>query len=188
MIHTVIQGISLELHTEPSVFSPQRVDAGTLAMLSCVQFNADDKVLDLGCGYGVVGIYAAKIIGDAHVVMLDNDETAISIARENAEFNGVPGIATIISDGFRGLDDTGFTKILANPPYHTDFAIAKHFIEKGFNRLVIGGQFYMVTKRKDWYHNKLAAIFGGVKIHEIDGYYVFMAEKRGMHYAKKSKG
>ena len=44
----------------------------------------------------------------------------------------------------------------------------------------------MVTKRRDWYRNKLIAIFGGVKIREIDGYYVFMAERRAMRYANRS--
>ena len=66
-----------------------------------------------------------------------------------------------------------------------DFSIPKHFIEKGFNRLRIGGKMYMVTKRKDWYKNKLSAIFGGVKIYEIDGYFVFCAEKRNSKYSNK---
>ena len=67
------------------------------------------------------------------------------------------------------------------------FTVAKRFIEKGFNRLKIGGKMYMVTKRKDWYKNKLISIFGGVRIHEIDGYYVFEAEKRSASYAGKSR-
>lgn len=72
---------------------------------------------------------------------------------------------------------------LSNPPYHADFSVPKEFIEKGFNRLQIGGKMYMVTKRKDWYKNKLISIFGGVKIWEIDGYYVFLAIKKQSSYA-----
>lgn len=64
-----------------------------------------------------------------------------------------------------------------------DFAVPKMFIEKGFNRLRVGGQLYMVTKRKDWYKNKLIAVFGGVKIWEIDEYFVFMAIKKRASYA-----
>jgi len=66
---------------------------------------------------------------------------------------------------------------------HADFSVPKHFIEKGFNRLKVGGKIYMVTKRKDWYKNKFIAIFGGVKIEEFDGYFVFCAEKRSTQYA-----
>ena len=59
----------------------------------------------------------------------------------------------------------------------------KILVEKGFNRLKIGGRMLMVTKRRDWYRNKLAAIFGGVRVREIDGYFVFEAEKRQSAYA-----
>ncbi|MCX7773218.1 MAG: methyltransferase, partial [Clostridia bacterium] len=61
------------------------------------------------------------------------------------------------------------------------------FIEKGFNRLAPKGRIVMVTKRDTWYRNKLTAIFGGVKVHEVDGYFVFTAEKRSMTYASKEK-
>ena len=65
--------------------------------------------------------------------------------------------------------------------------MAKKFIEKGFNRLRVGGRMLMVTKRRDWYLNKLRAIFGGVRVREIDGYFVFVAEKRGTQYAQKRR-
>lgn len=185
MINTTIKGIGLKLKTHSGVFSPSRIDAGTLAMLSLIDFDADDKILDLGCGYGVVGILAAKLIGEQNVVMIDNDPLAVKIAQENAVLNEVSGIAIYQSDGMNQMSETGFTKIVSNPPYHTDFSIPKNFIEKGFNRLVVGGTMHMVTKRKAWYQNKLRAIFGGVRVREIDGYYVFCAEKRSSNYAKK---
>lgn len=75
----------------------------------------------------------------------------------------------------------------SNPPYHVDFKIPKEFIEKGFNRLTIGGKMYMVTKRKDWYKNKFISIFGGVRIWEIEDYYVFMAVKMNSTYAKANQ-
>ena len=185
MIEVEIQGVSLTLETAAGLFSPHRADRGTLAMLSRVAFAPGLKVLDLGCGCGLVGILAAKRCGEENVVMCDIDPAAVAIARRNAARNGVPGVKAAVSDGFKSLDDTGFDLILSNPPYQSDFAVAKGFIEKGFNRLKIGGRMVMVTKRRDWYRNKLAAIFGGVKIHEVDGYFVFEAEKRSMRYANK---
>ncbi len=71
----------------------------------------------------------------------------------------------------------------ANPPYQSDFAVARHFIEKGFNRLNIGGSLFMVTRRRAWYENKLRAIFGGCRVTERDGYFVFSAQKRSARYA-----
>ncbi len=165
------------------VFSPKNADKGTLAMLSVVEFDSNDKVLDLGCGYGIVGIFAAKKTSSTNIVMTDIDSKAIELARENIVLNYVHGIRLYQSDGFKSIDEKDFTVILSNPPYHVDFSVPKEFIEKGFNRLVIGGKMYMVTKRKEWYKNKLISIFGGVRIWEIDGYYVFMAIKKDTSYA-----
>lgn len=187
LIETTIKGVSLQFRTQYGVFSASNIDKGTLAMLSLVDFELGDKVLDLGCGYGVVGVLAAKLIGPQNVVMIDKDSLAVNLARENAVRNGVAEVLVCQSDGFSQFSETGFTKILSNPPYHTDFSVAKGFIEKGFNRLGLNGKMYMVTKRKDWYKNKFISIFGGVRVEEVDGYYVFCAEKRSNEYAKKRK-
>ena len=189
MFSAEIRGMRLVFETGPRLFSPGAVDRGTLAMLSAVEFSENDRVLDLGCGYGAVGIYAAKRIGEAHVVMCDLSEEAVAAARGNAARNGVPSIDIRVSDGFGSLPDGEFTLILSNPPYHTDFSVAKRFIEGGFRRLSPGGTMVMVTKRLDWYKNKLTSVFGGVRVTERDGYYVFTAEKREkLHKKKKEKG
>ena len=184
MITDTINGVELFFETSGASFSPAFLDRGTLAMLSVAEFSQTDKVLDLGCGYGVVGVYAAKLIGEQNVVMSDIDKKSCDLSGKNAELNGVGGVIVIQSDGFENISDNDFTMILSNPPYHSDFSIPKKFIEKGFNRLKIGGKMLMVTKRRDWYKNKLIAIFGGVEIMEIDGYFVFCSEKRSMKYAK----
>lgn len=191
MLNINIRDINMKFKTSNEVFSPKNADKGTLAMLSVVEFDGNDKVLDLGCGYGIVGIFSSKITGSTNVVMTDIDSKAIELARENIVLNDVQGIRLYQSDGFKNIDEKDFTVILSNPPYHTDFFVPKEFIEKGFNRLSTGGKMYMVTKRKDWYKNKLISIFGGVRIWEIDGYYVFMAMKKDTSYAnikpKKNK-
>lgn len=92
-----------------------------------------------------------------------------------------------MSDGYKNVGETDFTLILSNPPYHADFSVPKHFIEVGFKKIAIGGKLIMVTKRLDWYKNKLTSVFGGVKVHEINGYYVFVAEKRSQAIKEKEK-
>jgi 16S rRNA (guanine1207-N2)-methyltransferase len=184
LTHTV-NGIKLNFKTNDKVFSPLNIDRGTLAMLSVIDFSFKDKLLDLGCGYGFVGIYAATFIPAQNIVMSDIDNNCIELSKANAKLNNVEDVQIILSNGFENIQDKDFTLILSNPPYHVDFSLPKHFIEKGFNRLQIGGKMYMVTKRKDWYKNKLTAIFGGVRLSEIDGYFVFCAEKRSDRYANK---
>ena len=150
-------------------------------------FSAEDNVLDLGCGCGVVGICAAKQIGPERVWMCDISENAVRLSGQNAKANGVGTVTIRQSDGLKEISENGFTLILSNPPYHTDFAVAKEFIEDGFKKLALGGRLVMVTKRLDWYRNKLSSVFGGVTVKEQDGYYVFLAEKRDNRKPKKEK-
>lgn len=187
MIKTKKKGIDLVFETSKGLFSPKDIDLGTLSMLSVVEFEENEKVLDLGCGYGAVGILAAKIVGEENVVMIDINEEAVKLSQKNASLNNVQGVKILKSDGFTNLDEKDFTLILSNPPYHTDFSVAKIFIEKGFNRLCTGGRMYMVTKRKKWYKNKLIAIFGGVQIWELNGYFVFLSIKKTSTYAKANR-
>lgn len=184
MINVNLKGMDLVFETATGLFSPGGIDPGTLAMLSTVEFRMEDKVLDLGCGYGVVGILAAKLIGSDKVTMVDIDEKALEYTARNAALNDVKGVRIVMSDGLAELDDAGYTLILSNPPYHEDFSVPKTFIEKGFNRLAIGGRMLMVTKREKWYRNKLTSVFGGVKVWKLQDYFVFMAEKRSLRYAK----
>ena len=194
MISATIQNIPLMFDVtlpppqqKQRLFSPHSIDHGTLAMLSLTEFLPADRVLDLGCGYGVVGILAAKKLGPEQVVMCDISQEAVDCARQNAALNGVPGIDIRLSDGFEQIPDKTFTLILSNPPYHADFSVPKRFIEGSFQRLETGGRLMMVTKRLDWYKNKIISVFGGVKIHEMDGYYIFMAEKRSAPVKKPLK-
>lgn len=187
MIFTRIKNVDMVFETTPSIFSPNSIDNGTLAMLSVIDFSPCDRVLDLGCGYGIVGILAAKLIGEENVIMCDISEQAIEYAIINLHINNVPNIKIRLSDGYKNVEERDFTLILSNPPYHADFSVAKHFIEVGFKKLVIGGRLIMVTKRLDWYKNKLTSIFGGVKVHEINGYFVFIAEKRIQSIKEKEK-
>lgn len=185
MFQEQIHGRLLKFETHPDLFSPKRVDAGTLAMLSCVEFHPGDKVLDLGCGYGAVGICAAKTVGAGQVFMTDSDPTAVMAARANAILNNVPEVTVLHSDGFQDFHETGFTRILSNPPYHADFSVPKHFILKGFNRLALGGEMWFVTKRDKWYRNKLRTVFGGVRLRELNDYSVFCAVKKSASYARR---
>lgn len=185
-IEVALKDIDLVFETAPGVFSPNAIDEGTSLLLSLVKFDNTDKVLDLGCGYGVMGIFAAKLLSPPQVHMIDDDPQAIRLAAENAALNGVAGVHITLSDGFKALRETGFSKILCNPPYHADFSVAKHFIEKGFNQLAIGGELWMVTKREKWYRNKLTSVFGGVRIVAAQSYFIFQSIKRQNAYANRA--
>ena len=187
IIKEEINGIEVVCETGEYYFSPKGVDRGTRLMIETVPVADGDKVLDLGCGYGVVGIYAAKKLGGENVVMCDILEDAVALSTENLTRNGIEGVRVLQSDGLRSIEDRDFTLILSNPPYHTDFSVAKEFIEDGFRRLKVGGRMALVTKRLDWYRNKLKTVFGGVKVFEKEDYYIFLSEKRAPRVEKVKK-
>lgn len=183
MYQALLWNQPLEIETTEGLFSPRGADAGTLSMVSVVELESGQKLLDLGCGAGLVGIAAAKVLGEENLWMTDVDPAAVRCAAENAKRNGVENVHLCCGDALDAVDASGFDWILSNPPYHADFSVAKKFIEKGFNRLKLGGKLVMVVKRELWYRNKLTAIFGGVRMQEIGGYFVFTAEKRSERYA-----
>ena len=169
-------GETIVLASDPGVFSPQAVDNGTAAMLSRVDFTQEDKVLDLGCGSGVVGILAAKKLGASHVFMVDVDPKAVAVAKESCRLNVLEAVDVRQSDAFAEVEEKDFSLILSN-----------RMIEGAFRHLRVGGRLLMVTKRLDWYKNKIQAVFNGVRVYEIDGYYVFEAEKRSSESRKAEK-
>lgn len=169
---------TLDLETDPRLFSPRQADAGTLAMLGKVQLKPDDRILDLGCGCGLVGLAAAKALSPEQVVMVDIDPLAVSMARHNAKRNNCAAVRIMEGDGPEAAAPERFTLILCNPPYHTDFSVARHLIEQSCRQLVEGGRLFLVVKRLPWYQNKMATVFGGVRVWPADGYFVLMSEKR----------
>ena len=169
-------GQTIEFHTQDGLFSPTAPDRGTLAMLRHVEITKDSRVLDLGCGWGYVSVYAC-LAGAVRVDACDINEDAAFCTRENLTRAGLSA-SVGVSDGLDAVKACDYTLILSNPPYQSDFAVAKKFIAQAYAHLSLGGRLVMVTKRRDWYKNRLIAVFGGVQIAEDDGYFVFTAEKR----------
>ncbi|KAF0196588.1 MAG: 16S rRNA (guanine1207-N2)-methyltransferase [Bacillota bacterium] len=167
---------TLTLQAGAGVFSSDALDAGTKALLDVVQWHSG-RVLDLGCGNGVVGLYAhAK--GATAVTMIDSDLRALRWARENAERNH-SRVQIVSSDGLKELEGSQqFDMILSNPPYNSDYSVAKGFIEDGYKALAMGGSIWLVVKNSDWYRNKMKTVFGGSRVIEQDGYAIITAEKR----------
>jgi 16S rRNA (guanine1207-N2)-methyltransferase len=169
---------TLAIETDPQLFAPRQADAGTLAMLDKVQLRSDDRVLDLGCGCGLVGLAAAKALRPEQVVLVDIDPLAVRLARLNAEQNSCPTVRIVEGDGPAAVMPERFTLILCNPPYHTDFSVARRLIEQSWRQLEDGGRLYLVVKRLAWYQNKMASVFGGVRVWSENGYFVLASEKR----------
>ncbi|HOD93741.1 MAG TPA: methyltransferase [Clostridia bacterium] len=186
-IHTEVFGVELTFKTSEKLFSYKGADKGTLFMLNKCNINKDDIILDLGCGYGLVGISCAKIAKEENIIMCDNDPLAVQYAKINSQLNNVSNVTVIQSDAYESIDRDDFTLILSNPPYHADFSVPKRFIEQGYKKLIPEGRMLMVTKRLEWYKKKFISVFGGVKIFRMDDYFVFLGIKSSDLKIKKNK-
>lgn len=169
--------VTLTFETDATVFSPHGLDRGTAAMLDVARLPTAGNFLDLGCGFGFVATFLAKTHPAAQVTAVDVDPDAVRLTQANAAANGTT-IRALVSDGWGQLNGQRFDAVLSNPPYHTDFKVAKGFIEGAHRQLNDGGKLYMVTKRRTWYENKIRSVFGFVQVTAQDGYFVFYAEKR----------
>lgn len=167
-------GQKLGLASLPGNFSPQGLDPGTRAMLEEAQIPQGGRVLDLACGYGVVGILTLKL-GARGVAFVDDDLLALKATQHNLDRLGLTG--ELVHSHIPDVPGK-FDCILTNPPYHTDYGVPKSFLEFAARRLEPGGWLWVVVKKPDWYANKIRALFGGCRIIERDGYYILSAQRR----------
>ena len=141
-------GPSCRFVSRPGTFSYGRFDNGARALAETMIVQDGDRVLDLGCGCGTNGVFAAQQTGtEGHITFVDSNVRAIALADLNARNNGVAAYQTVASSRVEGLEEGGFDVVLANPPYYANNTIAKMFIERSHALLKPGGRFYIVTKQ-----------------------------------------
>lgn len=175
-------GRRLSILTDANVFSKDRVDFGSSLLIQTMQMNPDAKVLDLGCGYGPVGICAALLAEAGRITMVDINERAVELARKNIARNGISHAEAMISDGVQALPaDAQFDTILTNPPIRAGKEKVFEFYEGAYRHLVAGGELWVVIQKKqgaDSTEKKLGEIFSDVEmVRQEKGYRIYKAKK-----------
>jgi 23S rRNA (guanine1835-N2)-methyltransferase len=139
---------SHEFVSRPGVFGYGKFDNGARALIEAAEIKPGDRILDLGCGVGAVGILAADLAGPEGIIhFADSSLRAISIAEANARSNGVNHFELHATADGEGLPKGQFDVILANPPYYANSSIAHRFIDISIPLLKPGGKIYLVTKQ-----------------------------------------
>ncbi|NLY11640.1 MAG: class I SAM-dependent methyltransferase [Firmicutes bacterium] len=150
-------------------------------MLSALELNPGETVLDLGCGYGPIGIVAAKMVGpQGKVYMVDINERAVELAKQNATINGVDNVDIRVNDGLNGLN-IDFDCIITNPPIRAGKQVIYKMVDDAYERLKAEGRLIMVIRMKQGaksMEQKLQELFD--EVHTIErksGYRVLLAQK-----------
>lgn len=166
----------LEIVTRPGVFSPGRLDQGTKALLGAFEAKRGERVLDIGCGAGALGIAAAFDAGAEGVVMVDSNARAVAVAAANAERNGFGAATTLLRADLEDLPGD-FDRALANPPYYSHGRIAAAFARAAARALKPDGVLQMVAKAVDLHRDILLRFFNDVDVEAAGAYSVFHARR-----------
>jgi 16S rRNA (guanine1207-N2)-methyltransferase len=162
--------------SRPGTFSYGRLDDGARALAEVMEVRAGDHVLDVGCGCGTNGVFAAQRAGaDGAITFIDSNVRAVALAEHNARANGVAQFATFASSTVEGPADDSFDVVLANPPYYAGQSIARLFVERSRALLRSGGRFYLVTKQPEQVAGFVKETFGYVEGLLRRGYTVLCA-------------
>jgi len=161
LIPLTIHGYTFEFITYTSLFSGREVDAGTKILLEHIKIPEKGVVLDVGCGYGVIGIVVAKLNPALKVYMVDINPLAVKVARENAKLNGVEDRVVVVEgDRYKPVENMKFQAIYSNPPFSAGkdvvedivFGARSHLDRGGFAQFVLArGRDYIVEKARQHY-------------------------------------
>ena len=177
-----LRGITLKLHSDSGVFSKNRVDNGTKLLVESLRLAPEwQKVLDLGCGYGPIGLTVAKLLPQAIIYMSDINERAVALAQTNAAMNQIDNVQIKAGEGYSPFAGEQFDLIVTNPPIRTGKQVIYAMIDDALPRLNAAGWFVAVVATKQGaksYERKLAEVFGNVTEWEKgSGYRVIASQK-----------
>lgn len=181
-----IRGQFLEFASSSGVFSKDKVDLGTLVLIDSLELPDSGEVLDMGCGYGAIGIAIAKLYPALKVTMVDVNPAAVKLVRENIERNDVQNAEVLRSDLYSILEGRFFDAIVSNPPLAAGYRTIFPMIEGAFSHLKEGG-FLQIVLRKgvNAIPRKMEDVFQNVStISKKSGYRVFRSLKIAPSNAK----
>ena len=148
IIKSSLCGRNFEFLTSSSVFSKRRIDLGTRVLIEAMVLPTSGSVLDLGCGYGAVGITAAKVNPNLHVVMTDVNMRAVRLARKNIEVNKASNAEVRYGHLYEPVEDLRFNCVLSNPPVSAGMDTVKAIVLGAPNVMAPAGSFQMVIRSK----------------------------------------
>ena len=174
------RGIPLTFRTDAGVFSKGEVDAGTDLLLKALPEEMAGDVLDLGCGWGVIGICVARRWPDTRVTMADVNLRALELSRENAERNRAE-VRCLESDGMEALKGERFDTVITNPPIRAGKQVIYQMFTDAAKSLKPGGVLYLVIRKQQGAEScmkYLKTIYGEVeKLDKSGGFWVLRAAK-----------
>ena len=181
-IEFVIDGRVITLISDNGVFSKDKIDEGSLAFLKVlVPLRLSGKILDLGCGYGPLGLTIAMTSPEARVDLADINTRALALCEKNAELLGLSRRVTVLqSNVYENIEGT-YDSIVVNPPIRAGKIVTYAMYEGAFAHLIDGGSLFIVIRKNQGAPSAskyIEGIFGNITLLKRDkGYYIYKAKK-----------
>jgi 16S rRNA G1207 methylase RsmC len=180
IISVYLRGKFFELVSAPDVFSQSKIDKGTYLLIKKMELANASKILDLGCGIGVIGIVAASISPNSKVVLTDINRRAINLTKSNIQKNNIKNADARWGDLYEPVkgDKGTFDVIVTNPPISSGMKIVFQIIEEAPLYLKSQGSLQIVIRRG---HNRV-----NKKLNEVFNTVLEIGKKAGYHVYKSS--
>lgn len=172
----------IDLISDAGVFSKNTIDYGTYVLLKNLEISSQvKKVLDVGCGYGPIGIAIAKANPDISVDMIDVNERAIELTKRNIIASNIKNAQVFLSFAFQNVIRT-YDLIVTNPPIRAGKKVIYEIFEEAFHHLNIQGELWIVIRKAQGAESafeKIQSIFGNATVVKKDkGYHIIKASKK----------
>lgn len=175
-------GHSFLFTTDNGVFSKKTVDFGSRVLLKNFSFDSlpNGPILDVGCGYGAIGLPIAKRT-QRMVEMVDINQRALELAKKNALLNQIENVAIHSSDLYENIEHPHYAAIVSNPPIRAGKKVVHDILEKAYALLMAEGTLTIVIQKKQGApsaEKKMLDVFGNVEIVAKEkGYYILKSQK-----------
>ncbi len=178
VFETELRGHKLRFHSTWGLFSPEHVDEGSRLLIDYIDVSESDTTLDIGCGYGPIGITLAQESPRGTVHMVDKDFVAVEYAKRNIQLNNLANCEVYLSNGFSHVPSMQFDNIVSNLPAKVSNELFYILFMDAKRHLRPGGKFYVVTITglRDYIKRSFSEIFGNYdKLKQGQKYTVAMA-------------
>ncbi len=166
-VRVAVRGLDLRLRTDAGVFSREGLDRGSELLLEALDVGPCEMVLDLGCGYGVLGIAAARLTQGGHVILTDVNARAAALARANLRANAITNAEVRVGDLYDPVRDLAFDHIVCNPPLRAGRAVVDRIVAEAPAHLLDRGRLWLVARTRqgaDALRERMARTFGNAEI------------------------
>ncbi|MDK6027929.1 methyltransferase [Ignisphaera sp. 4213-co] len=181
LISDVVRGVTVEFEVVPGLFSYEGVDEGTKLLLEHAEIPSSGTVLDVGCGYGVIGITLAKLNPSLKVYMVDINKEAVRLAERNVVRNKLSKENIVILHGnlYEPVKNIVFDAIYSNPPFAAGSQVVEKIIVEAPQHLKKDGALQIVARKgAEKVENLMRKTFGNVEVKASKkGYKVLLSRK-----------